>query len=501
MNISNIYLREKNFKLSLKYINDTYDIALKLNDKIGVAYCYYQLGLINRDQKKLEIAKDYFEKSLAIFIKENSRFQIAELTNFIGEVTTDYKQKLNLFLKSKSVWDEIDPSYVSAINNSNQIAKIYIEVIKNDNLKKESGIIKTNTQLLSEAEKLVNESIENSKKSDVKQYLMDSYLLLSKIKHLKSEFLEAYNYSILHTEIKDSIFSQENKNKIAALESQKEIAIRDNEIQLNKLTLETKEKQKWLYIGGIFLLVIIGLLLFYQSRNRQKTNQKLQLLNSELDHANKIKTRFFSILNHDLRSPVANLIHFLHLQKDNPELMDEATKNRMQNKTISGAENLLSSMEDILLWSKGQMENFKPEPKKVTVNQLFEDNKKVFSGYQNITFDYQNPDAIELFTDENYLKTIIRNLTSNAINVFTTTQNPTIIWKAWQENGKSYLSISDNGPGASQEQFKALYDDKEVVGIKSGLGLHLIRDLAKAINCEILVDSKLGEGTNFTLKL
>src|SRR5690606_21306884 len=205
-----------------------------------------------------------------------------------------------------------------------------------------------------------------------------------------------------------SIFSQENKNKIAAIESQKEIEIRDKEIQLNKLTLETKEKQKWFYIGGIFLLGIIGLLLYYQSRNRQKTNQKLQLLNAELDHANKVKTRFFSILNHDLRSPVANLIHFLHLQKDNPELMDEATKNRMQNKTISDAENLLSSMEDILLWSKGQMENFKPEPKKVTVNQLFEDNKKVFSGYHNIIFDYQNPDDVELFTDENYLKTIIR---------------------------------------------------------------------------------------------
>lgn len=313
MNISNIYLREKNFKLSLKYINDTYDIALKLNDKIGVAYCYYQLGLINRDQKKIEIAKDYFEKSLAIFMAENNQFQIAELTNFIGEVTTDYKQKLNLFLKSKSVWDEIDPSYVSAINNSNQIVKIYIEVIKNDNLKKESGIIKTNTQLLSEAEKLVNESIEYSKRSDVKQYLMDAYLLLSEIKYLKREFSEAYNYSIMHAEIKDSIFSQENKNKIAAIESQKEIELRDKEIQLNKLTLETKEKQKWLYIGGIFLLVIIGTLLYYQSRNRQKTNKKLQVLNSELDQANKVKTRFFSILNHDLRSPVANLIHFLHL--------------------------------------------------------------------------------------------------------------------------------------------------------------------------------------------
>ena len=132
---------------------------------------------------------------------------------------------------------------------------------------------------------------------------------------------------------------------------------------------------------------------------------------------------------------------------------------------------------------------------------MFADNKKVFSGYNKIKFEYQNPDNISIFTDENYLKTIVRNLTSNAINVFSSTVNPTIIWKAWQENGISYLSITDNGPGGTEEQFRALYDDKEVIGIKSGLGLHLIRDLAKAINCEISVDSKQGIGTTFILKI
>ena len=209
----------------------------------------------------------------------------------------------------------------------------------------------------------------------------------------------------------------------------------------------------------------------------------------------------FEILNYDLRSPVSNLIHFLQLQKDNPDMLDEATKKRMEDKTILGAENLLSSMEDILLWSKGQMDHFAPVIKNFEVAEIFNDNKKVFSGYQNIKFFYENPENLILKTDENYLKTIIRNLTSNAINVFSITENPTIIWRSYSENNQNYLSIIDNGPGASQENFNALYDEKQVVGIKSGLGLHLIRDLAKAINCEIVVDSKIGVGTTFTLTL
>jgi signal transduction histidine kinase len=45
-----------------------------------------------------------------------------------------------------------------------------------------------------------------------------------------------------------------------------------------------------------------------------------------------------------------------------------------------------------------------------------------------------------------------------------------------------------------------LYDDKELVGIKSGLGLHLIRDLAKAINTTISTQQNQGDGTTFILE-
>ena len=115
-----------------------------------------------------------------------------------------------------------------------------------------------------------------------------------------------------------------------------------------------------------------------------------------------------------------------------------------------------------------------------------------------ITFD--DSGNTQIYTDENYLKTIIRNLTGNAIKALNQVQNPTILWKAWEENNQTFLSITDNGPGGTQGKFKALYDETEVVGIQSGLGLHLIRDLAKAIHCEILVKTKPNQGTSFILK-
>ena len=302
---------------------------------------------------------------------------------------------------------------------------------------------------------------------------------------------------MMHESAKQSIANAEaryqNKTK------QQKINNLSTENTIKNIQIDEAKKQRFYLISGLVLVGIIGLLLFNQNRNRKKTNQKLQVLNQELDEANKIKARFFSILNHDLRSPVSNLIHFLHLQKENPELIDEETVARMQTKVISGAENLLTSMEDILLWSKGQMENFKPHFKEIAVEVVFKEMQQHFSSNENISISFENPENVILTTDENYLKTIIRNLTGNAIKALDKIENQKITWKAWHENNQTFLSITDNGAGGNQEKFKALYDDSEVIGIKSGLGLHLIRDLAAAINCKIEVSSKPDFGTTFTI--
>ena len=323
-----------------------------------------------------------------------------------------------------------------------------------------------------------------------------------------SNYFEAKNLPIIsldyhkkYTYTKDLVFNKKNKQTLETLENKREISLRDNLIKINELSLEAKQRQKWYFIFGLLSLGIIGVLLFYQSSNRRKTNEKLQILNSELDESNKAKTRFFSILNHDLRGPVANLVFFLQLQKESPELLDEESTKRMQDKTISGAENLLNSMEDILQWSKSQMENFKPQFKNISIDSLFKDIKNHFASEENIKITFENFQDLQLKTDDNYLKTILRNLTGNAIKALHEVENPTIIWNAFSENNINYLTITDNGAGATKEQLKALFDETEVVGIKTGLGLHLIRDLAKAIHCEINVKSSPDEGTTFTLTL
>jgi signal transduction histidine kinase len=496
-NIGSVYYDTNEFNKSIQYQKKALAIPGKNGFKEDDNLRLHNIGLCYFELKNYDKCLEFIQKAELLDDKLGNLMNKISCIGVRGRVyfeRKEYDKALSIFIKQLELNDEFgDPHNISGTYS--RIGDVYkIKAITNSDFSKRKSFYIKSLEYYTKSIAL------NKENNDLQNLSMD-YASIYELEKNQNNFKEALSALELSKAYNDSVFNQDNKETIKNLEDKRTIEVKEKQLKINQLELQAKEKQNWFYLFGIGLLAIIGGLLFYQSRNRKKTNEKLQLLNAELDQANKTKTRFFSILNHDLRSPVANLIHFLHLQKDSPELLDEETKNRMQNKTISGAEDLLSSMEDILLWSKGQMENFKPQPKNVSINQLFEDTKKVFSGYQKIDFDYQNPDNINIFTDENYLKTIVRNLTSNAINVFTSTSNPKITWKAWQENNVSYLSVTDNGPGASKEQFKALYDDKEVVGIKTGLGLHLIRDLAKAIDCEVSVDSKISIGTTFTLKL
>ncbi len=516
-NNGNIYHELNNHKKAIEY----YKKALLINTKIGnkisminnltnIGASYYKL---NEDSEALV----YYGKALKLAKSEGNKSMEANILGNLALIYKDLKkydeaieshEKANVINKDSGYEDDI------AFNDGG-IGRILLEKAKI-----EKDVNKKNDYLKKSYLKL-NEYLIYLKENQELKDIATCFESISQIQKLQGNYKQALESHEQYVIYKDSVFNSDNKETIKNLEDKREIELRDKEIKINKLSLDAKEKQKWLFIAGIGFLLAIGGLLFYQSRKRKQINEKLQVLNEnldlkniELDQANTAKTRFFGILNHDLRGPVANLIFFLQLQKESPEMLDAESIKRMQDKTMTGAENLLESMEDILQWSKSKMENFKPQPKKVFVSQLFDDTKKVFSGYLNIKIDYQNSDNIEIFTDDNYLKTIIRNLTSNAINIlaeFVTSSLSTslktgsvekqITWKAWQNNNQSFLSITDNGPGVDAEKLKVLFDESDLTSTKSGLGLHLIRDMAKAIDCEISVESRVGEGTTFTLKI
>jgi len=493
VNIGSVYFGLKDYPKAISFFNK----ALKINQFSGNTYAmatlYRNLGSVYNSLGETQKALDFFGKGIAMCDRANDPALKASIQSDATLVYFNLKDYDKAIQYSKWSLNSIPKQIADKQNTAFCLGVI------GDSFKEKAKEENNNRMYLDSAVSYLAKAITLHKELNSLRDLFDDYTSLTETYRLQDNYKSALECYQKATVYKDAIFNADNKETIKNLEDKRTIELRNNEIKINRISLEAKERQKWYLVFGLALLGIIGCLLFYQSNNRRKTNRKLNLMNTELGQANKLKTRLLGILNHDLRSPVNSFIHFIQFQKENPELLDTETKTRIENTTLASAKNLLNSMEDILLWTKDQMENFEPQPKNIKIASLFEETKNHFSAVENIDFTYEDKQNAEVFSDENYLKTIVRNLTGNAIKALSETKNPVISWKAWETGGKIFLSITDNGPGAKEEQFRALYDDREISGIQSGLGLHLIRDLAKAIGCEITMKTGEGSGTQFHL--
>lgn len=491
--ISIIFQEQGNFSKSLYYDNKALEISRLIKDTIGIADNYMSSGITYSEIGNNKKALALFKKALSYYIKKNSTEKVAYAYFNIGFVTDDLTKRVEYLEKAKIFFDSYDSSNPLAVSNLNNLAETYFLLSEDEGLS--AKVKSSSAALLKKAENMVNEAVSYNLKDNNRYNLMFSYEVLSKIKEAQNKPNEALDYTRRQFALKDSLFSQQQKNNIATTESEAQIALRDKQLELNRVMLETRERQFWILFGGILLFTGFLVLLFMQNKARKAQNKNLERLNAELDRANKTKTQLFGIINHDLRGPVASLINFLNLQKQG--VLDDDKAKELQAKTMKSANGLLQSMEDLLLWSKGQMEYFKPDLKSISAQSLFDDIAALYTGAPIYFIDNE---GIVFTSDENYLKTIMRNLTSNALKAAHNTANARIEWIAFEKNGRKYLSITDNGHGATIDSFNALHGNSIDIGIKNGLGLHLIHELALGINCAIEVETNAG-GTTVTLAI
>lgn len=533
-----VYYQQSDFVNATAYYAQALKLAEETGDNNQAATCYTNLSTVNYNQQNYVKAIDYGEKALARYEKLKDPDKTARTINYIGNAyfakgdkkkteeyynralglyqqtgnktgmailysqiailyDPDYAKIIEYQQRSQAIWDSINPSHYNSIINLGNMGESYLNIIRADSSHQLTA--SGRSELLNKAAGYLNRAIQYARAANDKDNLGYFSGILAEQQELKGDYKQAIENYKLHFSIQDSLYSQENKNKIASIESQREIDLRDKQIELNRLALQNQRRQRVALIAGLALLLVIGGLLYFQSHTRKRTNTTLLQLNNELDEANKVKARFFAILSHDLRSPIANLVSFLQLQEDEPGLLnaDEAARHQKNIRVAAGT--LLENMEAMLLWSKGQMENFKPEISSVAVRGMFAYIRDFFATTTNIRFSFSDPGNIQVSTDENYLKTIMHNLTANAVKALQHTPGATIEWRVEQTGKQTLLSITDNGPGMDEQQVKALYDDSAVPNSKTGFGLHMVRDLAKAIHCKISMQSKPGAGTTFTL--
>jgi PAS domain S-box-containing protein len=228
-----------------------------------------------------------------------------------------------------------------------------------------------------------------------------------------------------------------------------------------------------------------------------------------LQASNATKDKFFSIIAHDLRTPFTGLIGLTELIKDNPRSFDYAAFSKIVDKINSTARDTLALLDNLLNWARSQTEQIKVEPEIQLLQPIVEDLFKLFQATaqkKNILLRYSEPEAITVLADSNMIKTVLRNLISNAIK-FTRTSG-SIEVRASQDDAFTDIEVSDTGVGMDEAALKNLFrleTNQSTQGTAqekgTGLGLILCKDFVEKHGGSISVESQVGKGSTFKIRL
>ncbi len=472
-NLATIYSHNKEFDKAHQSI----DIAIDKVDSIGCAYhrvVFYSIKSdIFIDEGKYAEAKPLIEQTLEL-AKER------KFSNQYAIVLTQYAQ--TLFKLDRM--DEALAYSKEALENAGQLSK------KQD--------LFLNNYLIGKI------LVEQNQPAKAAPYLLESLVLNDSIKK------EEDKYSITEAALNYEIGKKEAIN--VALKKEAEL----NKTILDKTQAIVKLQRYYILIIALSLISVLIFLsiIIRNNKVREKLNKKLRESNQQIHEKNKklqelinIKSKIFSIISHDLRSPMIALYNSIILLKEadlEPEMKDELFRSvEIQTDTT------IELLENLLRWSKTHSDGIQVKLQKVDICAAVEQNTNLIripSHNKKIQVTTNCEQGIEAWADADLLNMVIRNLLSNAIK-FTPRQGEIKIVGVLKES-QVVISVSDTGCGIHEKNIKKILSTDEFVATKgtedepgSGLGLKLCYNYVNYMKGEFIIESTPGEGSNFIVKI
>lgn len=241
----------------------------------------------------------------------------------------------------------------------------------------------------------------------------------------------------------------------------------------------------------------------------KEQHEAILLLNSELETINKQKDKLLSVIAHDMRSTIGSIGNLVEVLM--PDIETMSTEDILQYLKLikDGSEKVYAMFDDLLLWAKNQFQNV---PLELTVFNLRDEADSaagqiaVQAGNKNIRIVVDIPADTVVYADVNMVRTILRNLISNAVkfsNAGTeiTVRSATVV-------GTVEISVSDRGVGMKPEDIEKIL--KGTVGFTTygtkgekgtGLGLNLCNAFIQKQGGILHIESIYGEGSTFCFTL
>lgn len=261
------------------------------------------------------------------------------------------------------------------------------------------------------------------------------------------------------------------------------------------------------YIIGLLFLFFSSLKLQQEISNRIKKEKKLAKQAKKLDHLNKTKDTFFSIIAHDLRGPFNSLLNIFDvfndaLKENNLKMVEENIHN-----IEFAARRTYNLLQNLLEWGRLQTGKITPKPEYFDIQHVVIENIELFregAKQKDIKLHYPKQSQL-VYADINMINTVVRNLIQNALKF---TDSGSIETSYSLIPNFLNIKFTDTGIGMSIKETKMLFridSDMKKIGNSpdkgSGLGLILCKNFINLNGGEIWVDSELNKGSIFYISV
>lgn len=277
-------------------------------------------------------------------------------------------------------------------------------------------------------------------------------------------------------------------------------------VPLSKInaTLDTHNPQHIASLNGHndeFRIIGSLILEFFDQQELLKKN------NAELREINATKDKLFSIIAHDLKNPVGNMLTISELLSSGINNMNQENSKELVEMMSHQAKETLTLLETLFDWARSQSGQMVFKPALIDLSQIVKDvleNLNSSASLKEIVVLPPETADVIVFADGNMLTTILRNLVTNAIKF--TKPGGAIRISAQMNATNTEISIVDTGIGMDQKTQDLLFKIESNLTTKgtanekgTGLGLIICKEFVERHGGQIQVSSELGKGSQFIL--
>lgn len=529
----------KAFELSVEAMN----ISEKLQDKPAIARCLNNIAAINYEQNQHTLAIANFKKAYAVSNEIGDGPGISRSLNniafcFLGinqldsarhyaqwglDASKRYDRPYlqGFALRTLGDVDFNEKKYTTALEKYQQVIlmadkleNVFLKVSTTHRIGETYVYLKKPDQALS----YLLKNIVLAREYEFRRELEKSLKLISDIYAMEKQIGKAYDFQNKYLAVHDSLYEQRSSEQMALMQVKFDSEMKEAKIEL--LTKDARLKQEeinrqrmWMYfsIGSLSLMVVLAFVLLYNNRLKKRANDVLAFKNGEIQtqahqlrNLNITKDKLFSIISHDLRSPLASLRGLMDiLDIDGLSSQDFISTSKKLRRNL---ESVQEDLDNLLFWAQSQLNGLQSNPVNLQLRTIVEEKIELFSeiaGQKQISIINEIDDSVSVAADKNHITLVVRNLLANAIKFNKLGGMITISEKCIGDFVQ--ISVSDSGVGMSSSDLGKLFNaethftspgTRQEKGV--GIGLLLTKEFIEKNGGSIWATSELGKGSTFT---